>query len=266
MLRETAVSIPILQHSLHCVTDSLSRSVLLYTSSSSQLGLGPDDLDSSSFHWIFHLAPPLFSNQLQWKFRESNEGWSNTCPRVISVDPIVHFPSYALRTQADPCHVLFLLVSIFCSFSPIYQLPPVPITRCEAISSEMSETRRGVSKILQKRPNFIKFPLPDLHQFRFPFSPFSCRSNKPDRPEPVLRDMPTTSKGKLKKVDSKKKKVRMGKWSLWRRQIPSQDGDSSGSPSPVTAKRLKQVSVSFSFSIFIRDIKEFILRSGSNPG
>ncbi|KAF8353712.1 hypothetical protein PRIPAC_95335 [Pristionchus pacificus] len=51
------------------------------------------------------------------------------------------------------------------------------------------------------------------------------RSNKPDRPEPVLRDMPTTSKGKLKKVDSKKKK----------------DGDSSGSPSPVTAKRLKQV-------------------------
>lgn len=85
---------------------------------------------------------------------------------------------------------------------------------------------------------------------------FSCRSNKPDRPEPVLRDMPTTSKGKLKKVDSKKKKVRMWKWSLWRRQISSQDGDSSGSPSPVTAKRLKQVWVSCSFSYFIRDNKE----------
>ncbi|GMT06001.1 hypothetical protein PENTCL1PPCAC_28175, partial [Pristionchus entomophagus] len=51
------------------------------------------------------------------------------------------------------------------------------------------------------------------------------RSNKPDRPEPVLRDMPTTSKARPKKEGSKKKK----------------DGDSSGSPSPLTLKRIKAV-------------------------
>ncbi|GMR62945.1 hypothetical protein PMAYCL1PPCAC_33140, partial [Pristionchus mayeri] len=68
-----------------------------------------------------------------------------------------------------------------------------------------SSMEREVDRCMQKKSM-------DLH-----------RPNKPDRPEPVLRDMPTTMK--LRPKERQKKDA----------------GDSSGSPSPITAKRLKQV-------------------------